>query len=369
MKKCADRAEISREWGAWIQEIQAAQERSLSSWVRRIQWSPYELKPLSRFSRLSAPGVRRGALLKVEFYDEKVGYADCHPWTELGDEPLEDQLHQLIRRGQTTRLTQCSLQMARIDAQGRAQGHSLVEGDRVPESHCLMGSCLNLSADSIFSCRDQGFRFLKLKMGLDWETECLIIQKNASALKESGIKLRLDFNSGCRFSDESRDGSPSVHGVLDQLSACFQQIDWIEDPTPYDPRSWQRIQESWGVPIAFDQPLGFQWNQMSFDSFQVLILKPAVQSLSQILNLIPRLNQPVCVTSYLDHPLGQVSAAWVASLFPFLSHPMLACGLLSHSVYEQNSYSRELKTQGPRLLGVSGTGFGMDELLNANEWS
>ena len=42
---------------------------------------------------------RRGALIRVGS-----GFADFHPWPELGDEPLETQLAKLAR-GETTPLT------------------------------------------------------------------------------------------------------------------------------------------------------------------------------------------------------------------------------------------------------------------------
>src|SRR5262249_34567507 len=72
---------------------------------------------------------RRGALIR-----SGSGFADVHPWPELGDEPLERQLD-LLRRGETTPLTRRSLELARIDGAARQRGVSLFAGLTIPKSH------------------------------------------------------------------------------------------------------------------------------------------------------------------------------------------------------------------------------------------
>ena len=64
-------------------------------------------------------GARRGALIRVDG-----GFADVHPWPELGDAPLDEQLA-LLARGETTPLTRASLHWARVDADARARGVSI----------------------------------------------------------------------------------------------------------------------------------------------------------------------------------------------------------------------------------------------------
>src|SRR5438094_571928 len=94
-----------------------------------IWYSEYDLQPRRALSALAAPGPRRGALIRIGG-----GFADIHPWPELGDAPLDAQIATLAR-GQTTPLTRRSLEMAALDAQARDRGVSLFEGVSIPESH------------------------------------------------------------------------------------------------------------------------------------------------------------------------------------------------------------------------------------------
>ena len=82
----------------------------------------YTLKPRRRLSALAAPGAREGALLRA--HD---GFADIHPWPELGDEPLEEQLKHVE--------TLPALHYARVDGEARRRGVSLFDGLTIPESH------------------------------------------------------------------------------------------------------------------------------------------------------------------------------------------------------------------------------------------
>ena len=52
-----------------------------------IWYWPYELTPKRRLSAIAADAPRQGALVRIED-----GFADVHPWPELGDEPLDGQL-------------------------------------------------------------------------------------------------------------------------------------------------------------------------------------------------------------------------------------------------------------------------------------
>src|SRR5687768_6861088 len=74
-------------------------------------------------------GIREGALLRVDD-----GFADVHPWPELGDLPLDSQLALLVR-GEITPLTAASVRLARLDGDARRRGISLFEGLTIPLSH------------------------------------------------------------------------------------------------------------------------------------------------------------------------------------------------------------------------------------------
>src|SRR6476659_4640671 len=85
-------------------------ESSTSPEPRLVDFWRYELTPKRRLSAVADAGPRRGALIRVDG-----GYADIHPWPELGDLPLDEQLA-LLARGETPSLTASSLEVASIDA-------------------------------------------------------------------------------------------------------------------------------------------------------------------------------------------------------------------------------------------------------------
>ena len=63
----------------------------------------YTLVPRRSLSPLAGARTREGALIRVGD-----GFADVHPWPELGDAPLDEQLA-LLARGETTPLSERSL--------------------------------------------------------------------------------------------------------------------------------------------------------------------------------------------------------------------------------------------------------------------
>jgi hypothetical protein len=89
----------------------------------------YTLTPKRRLSGITRPGLREGALIR-----DGDGVADVHPWPELGDAPLDEQLVRLAR-GETPPLTARSLEFARIDKEARVRGESLFAGLQIPASH------------------------------------------------------------------------------------------------------------------------------------------------------------------------------------------------------------------------------------------
>jgi O-succinylbenzoate synthase len=96
----------------------------------------------------------------------------------------------------------------------------------------------------------------------------------------------------------------------------------------------------------------------------VLIIKPARQMTEEWGR---GTKQKRIVTSYVAHPLEQVSAAYVASqLDPEGVHMH---GLLSHHVYESNCFSQQLNPQGPHFSVPAGCGWGFDQELKQVEWT
>lgn len=316
-----------------------------------IEWAPYALQPKARLGSASSAAPRSGALLKIKFRDGKTGYADCHPWPELGDLPLIQQLDRCLSQEWTPLLRQ-SLLLARVDAEARSQGKLLWEGLSIPRSHALWTDLTQTqSTFSLENCVRQGFQRIKIKIGAQLPLELAHLHELAPRLRELGLRVRLDLNGSLPALE--------VNSFFQSLEPILDVVDWVEDPTIYEPALWKSIEFRWQVRLALDRIID---PQLRFDGASVRVLKPAIQD--WVGNSI-RTGVAWTVTSYLDHPIGQAGAAWVAAQIPSLED----CGLVSHSAYELNSFSEQfLVNDGVLVPPRSGTGWGWDDLLEAMPW-
>ena len=278
----------------------------------------YELTPKRRLSAVADAGPRRGALLRVNG-----GYADVHPWPELGDLPLDEQLA-LLARGETTPLTQASLAFASIDSAARRDGRSLFDGLTIPPSH--------------WPGPDPPPAFDTVKL------------KSIDVIPDH-VRLRIDFNATL--------SAEEFVGIAATLPR--ERIDFIEDPCPYDASTWRELRERTGLRLALDRaPSSSQHRHSclcSVNSYDVLILKPALEE-------IPCTDAEVVVTSYMDHPIGQLCAAYAAATANITS----TCGLITHVLYENNPFIERMRIDGTRLVPPGGTGWGFDDLLETLPW-
>jgi o-succinylbenzoate synthase len=270
----------------------------------------YELKPRRALSALAGAQPRRGALIRMD----DGGVADVHPWPELGDAPLDEQLERLAR-GKTTPLTAASLRLAKVDGGARARGVSLFDGLTIPESH-WPGNDPPPSFDTA-----------KIKWG-------------AGALA-GAFRLRIDFNAMLTAEE------------FEQIATTLprDRIDFVEDPCPYEASRWQELREKSGLRLALDRTF-------ADEGVDVLVVKPAIQ-------LVPRTEKEIVITSYMDHPVGQLGAAFVAA--KHATSPR--CGLVTHVLYESDPFIERLGIDGMRLVPPAGTGVGFDDLLDQLPWT
>jgi o-succinylbenzoate synthase len=265
----------------------------------------YTLVPRRPLSALAGARPRHGALLRAGD-----GFADVHPWPELGDAPLDEQLARLAR-GETTPLTARSLFCAAIDGSARAAGQSLFAGLTIPPSH--------------WPGDDPPAAFDVAKI------------KSLARIPER-VRLRIDFNAQLTPEEFVRcaEGLPR------------ERVDFVEDPCPYDAATWSALRDATGLRLALDRGT-------AEEGVDVLVVKPALQDL-------PRTSKPVIITSYMDHPVGQFFAAYVACDFPG-TH-----GLFTHVLYEPDELIAAIQTDGARLLPPKGTGLGFGDLLEKLPW-
>ncbi|HVE69807.1 MAG TPA: enolase C-terminal domain-like protein [Thermoanaerobaculia bacterium] len=250
--------------------------------------------------------ARTGALLRVDG-----GFADVHPWPELGDAPLDEQLA-LLARGETTPLTRASLRLARLDAEARGRGVSLFEGLTIPLSHWPGNDPA------------PGFDTIKTKGVTEFP---------------DGVRIRIDFNARLTADELVR-----IAATLPR-----ERIDFIEDPCPYDEQVWRDLRERTGLRLALDRFAG---------DADLLVYKPALQTQWPAHN-------DIVVTSYMDHPVGQFGAAYIAA-----THRTNArCGLFTHVLYEPDAFLERVQSDGARLLPPAGTGIGFNDLLEKLPWT
>lgn len=309
----------------------------------RIEYCQYILEPKNASFQ-----KRNGAILKVQFDENLCGYADCHPWPQLGDRPLEDQLGALKKK-QCTPLTRSSLKFARMDAEARHLKKSILEYAKIPLSHFFIEDLLNYSLADIEQVALQGFTHIKIKLGKQLPQE---IGKLFELFSKSSFKLRLDFNE--RLSPNE------FRSFLKAIEKLRESIDFIEDPFPYHALPWKEFQDSYSISLACDRQVLAALQ--SPESASVLIVKPAVVQIEPFVNLYRK----VIVTSYLDHPIGQLSAAYAASQID--PRQANVHGLLSHHVYLPNAFSEKLSQKGPQFHCPRGTGFGYDDLISEMDW-
>ena len=312
----------------------------------KIYYSLYELKQKKKLG-LSRSESRVGALLKVA-----EGYADLHPWPELGDLDLEEELRS-IALGNFTALSRRSLVIAAEDGKARVEKRSLFAGLSIPTSHLLVDP----SADHSLLV-EQNFERVKWKCSSDLTALARHLESLVPMLQGTGLKVRLDFN-------ECLDQYAFV-GFLRSLSDdALDRIDFIEDPFVFESKSWLGISEKFHCHLALDR----QNSAKLGVGFDVSVVKPAIHDPKPFLNLAATEMKRIVFTSYLDHPLGQLAAAFEAAravqAHPYLLEP---CGLLSHLNYEKNEFSELLQSRGPELLAPEGHGLGLGEILEKQEW-
>jgi len=215
----------------------------------------------------------------------------------------------------TTALTARSLALAKVDGDAREAGRSLFEGLTIPESHWPG------------SDPPPAFAIAKVKTG---------------AVLPERVRLRIDYNAML-----------TAEEFLEVAAALpRERIDFIEDPCPYDGPTWSMLRERTGLRLALDR-------QFATEGVDVLVIKPAIQDF-ETFRVHP---SSFIVTSYMDHPVGQLGAAYVAA-----THEVGVCGLLTHVLFHPNAFSERLRIDGARLVPPEGSGIGFDDLLDSLPW-
>lgn len=322
----------------------------------KISTHVYTLQPGPDPTR-AARSPRQGALLRVEFDNETTGYADLHPWEEFGRAPLEDQLASLTSN-QPTPLANLALRHARTDAAARRAGVSLFDGLPEVRSHALFTDWMGAPRTAFEQCVAAGYTVIKLKIGQDPEGAASALNQ----LADLPLRWRLDANASLTT------GGESIDTLLTNLhpNLC-QNIEFLEDPMPYESSSWSVLSEREKIPLALDWELPS--SLPPWPGAQILVIKPASQDAFPLALTAAHAGLEVVVTHSMDHALGQAVALWTAMRLRQRHGDLVRDGgLQATGLYAEDEFSTQIQTHGPQTTPPPGTGFGFDELLLKLPW-
>jgi O-succinylbenzoate synthase len=307
----------------------------------------------------AARGPRQGALIKVEFDRGDTGYADLHPWEEFGHPPVETHLTSLTSE-RPTHLASLALRHARTDAAARRAGLSLFEGLPEVRSHALFTDWTTASHATFEQCASEGYTAVKLKIGRDPESET----KALNQLSDFRLRWRLDANASL-----TTGGGESIEAFLTKLLPDIRRnIEFLEDPFPYETSMWSGFTKRESVPLAIDWELPS--SPPPWPGAQILVIKPSSQDAFPLALAAARAGMELVVTHSMDHPLGQSVALWTAMRLRQRHGELLRdCGLQAVGLYAPNKFTEQIQTCGPQTIPPPGTGFGFDELLATLPWT
>lgn len=345
--------------------------------VLRRAWG----KALSRFTR-------EGALLRFRMLDGVVGHADLFSWPELGDAPIEELLLNL--EGALSAVSKSEKGASRaIEAEGFTDDQLLsfqkhlediadsdlrfrllprlidaatAEVRATRENRpVLRGSIINhrtvlavadLATGDVLDARRGSFPALKVKTHAG--------QEDADSLARLQGHWRM---LGLRLDCNERSDRETLLRFLDRLPIrLLQQIDFIEDPFPFELNQWRKFHDETGIRLALDRPTMRLSEDQSLEALrvgaaQVYIHKPQWTPTS-FAKRVCDLGIETVVTSALGHPVGNLFAASAA----FEIAPNAVHGCLTHVVYRDDEISNSLlaskQVNGSRMFG-NGVGYGM----------
>lgn len=314
----------------------------------------YELNPGPDTARAAAT-KRRGTLLKVTFDDDATGYADLHPWTEFGHPPLEDNVKSL-QTTHPTHLANLALRHARTDAVARHAGVSLFDGLPEVRSHALFTDWTKATHKIFEQCAENSYASAKLKVGLYPDLEAEKLNRLASI----PLRWRLDANG--RFAPAS------LASWLQRLSPEIRRnIEFLEDPCPYDPEVWPHIATREKTLLALDWQLPDA--PPPWPGAGIIVLKPASQDTFTLAKDAARHGMEIVVTHSMDHPLGRAVAQWTSMRLRQRHGDLVRDGgLQGAALFASDAFSKCLEEKGSKTITPQGTGFGFDTLLGSLVW-
>lgn len=290
-----------------------------------------------------------GALIRVG-----AGYGCVHPWPEFGDAPLEEQLRLLAERV-TTPVTEMALRCAAVDGTAREAGVSLFEGLEIPRSH-YSWSFAQDTQPQFEKVLAENWLAIKAKGYANYGETTRFLENCARLSDRPDLRFRVDFN-GCL------DASAFQKFIEFMPVRVYRQLDFVEDPFPYDASAWSECRDRWGVKLALDK--GWKVGTTGFDA---VVVKPARRDWRIVAEKHP--TRPLILTSAMDHGLGQIFAAYEAAVARRdIGDRVGLCGLCTQHLFEPDAFFEKIHVKGGWIKhDHSGGGLGFGDVLKKLPW-
>jgi O-succinylbenzoate synthase len=325
-----------------------------------LKVSSYTLRLASQYAgpRLAVDRLSRsGALIS-----DGVGVADLHPWPELGEASLSEEI-EALKKGQPLRLGQIALEFLQIDSKLRKEKRNAFDGRAGIPAHCLLPP--GAPSDDF---KTHGASFFKFK-----------VSASSLAASEAQIKawvkhlapsarLRLDYNFGLTQEQYL------MH--LARIDSVIDQIQFFEDPFEFDESLWWQTSFDQAVALAFDRGSLSQKtyvgarDDLGTASHLYVVTKPLCEDSFALASFAANSMRRLVLTSSLGHPIGQAQAAYAFYEIQ-KRHPLVLedTGLASHICYENNAFAECFGFEkGQFQIANSGYGWGFDQALKQLKW-
>ncbi len=290
-----------------------------------------------------------GALLRVG-----EGYGCVHPWPEFGDAPVEEQLR-LLAAGVTTPVTAMALRCAALDGAAREAGASLFEGLEIPRSH-YSWSFAQETRPQFERVMEEGWLAIKAKGYANYGETTRFLENCSRMSGGQDLRFRVDFNA-------CLDAEAFQKFIEFMPLRVYRQMDFVEDPFPYDAPLWAGAQSRWGVKLALDKG----WRDGS-EGFDAVVVKPARRDWRSVAERHPE--KPLILTSAMDHGLGQMFAAYEAAVAQReIGERVGLCGLSTQHLFEPDGFFERIQVHGGWMTpDLSGGGLGFGDVLERLPW-
>ncbi|MBC6414838.1 MAG: hypothetical protein GDA46_00360 [Bdellovibrionales bacterium] len=286
--------------------------------------SPYSL----RWKKSKNPGLE-GTLFAFDFGSKQIGYSDFLPWPSFGEKTLSCQLED-IKKGKESQRFKIAKYNAFIDAQARKEKRNLFFSLNFIPSHFLIEDINKFKQFQSL----KNFKTVKVKLKAKNKLEQTEALRHLSE-KFPHLKLRLDLN-GDSFKEWN-------------LSFLKEKIDFIEDPYFSSLHNFSILAEDW----------------LACSEAQVKIVKPSRDFVFSVKNFWNK--KRIIFTHSFDHPLGQVSTLFWASLFYKYYPSFFDTGsFLNFHRKKVSNYPLEYRNE--LLIPPKGFGFGFSRALKEEKW-